>query len=222
MKKIFVSLLAVLMTLTVLIPCTLSVNAGFFWLLLAALSLSIYNLLQRKLTKTYTALQENKLPVVLSVLGVICAVLSIIGIALKFYFAAALLIPCAVLIAIAVAQGTKSKTQAQSLISRYGSSDPERWKRLAQEHNRIQKDYLSQSRQWQTDREHLLQRQAALQEKAKAFHQYGTAQDGVDYVRKCLRNLDALDSARREALRSENHFKTNCNNDNRKTQFPKQ
>lgn len=34
-----------------------SINIGLLWLLLAALSLSIYNLLQRKLTKTYTALQ---------------------------------------------------------------------------------------------------------------------------------------------------------------------
>lgn len=42
-----------------LMNSTLSVNAGFFWLLLAALSLSIYNLLQRKLTKTYTALQTS-------------------------------------------------------------------------------------------------------------------------------------------------------------------
>ncbi|MEN6411846.1 MAG: DMT family transporter [Veillonellales bacterium] len=36
-----------------------STNTGLFWLLLAALALSIYNLLQRKLTKTYTALQTS-------------------------------------------------------------------------------------------------------------------------------------------------------------------
>lgn len=42
-----------------LMNSTLSVNGGFFWLLLAALSLSIYNLLQRKLTQTYTALQAS-------------------------------------------------------------------------------------------------------------------------------------------------------------------
>ena len=34
-----------------------SVNRGLFWLFFAALSLSIYNLLQRKLTKTYDSLQ---------------------------------------------------------------------------------------------------------------------------------------------------------------------
>lgn len=37
----------------------LSVNKGLLWLFLAALALSIYNLLQRKLTKTYTALQTS-------------------------------------------------------------------------------------------------------------------------------------------------------------------
>ena len=36
-----------------------SVNIGILWLLAAALSLSIYNLTQRKLTKTYTALQST-------------------------------------------------------------------------------------------------------------------------------------------------------------------
>ena len=37
----------------------LSINRGLLWLFLAALALSIYNLLQRKLTKTYTALQTS-------------------------------------------------------------------------------------------------------------------------------------------------------------------
>lgn len=36
-----------------------SINIGLVWLLLAAMGLSIYNLLQRKLTKTYTALQTS-------------------------------------------------------------------------------------------------------------------------------------------------------------------
>lgn len=36
-----------------------SVNAGLLWLLLAAFVLSVYNLLQRRLTKTYTALQAT-------------------------------------------------------------------------------------------------------------------------------------------------------------------
>ena len=36
-----------------------SVNGGLFWLILAALSLSVYNLLQRKLTKTYSAMQPS-------------------------------------------------------------------------------------------------------------------------------------------------------------------
>ncbi|MCI9376583.1 MAG: DMT family transporter, partial [Oscillibacter sp.] len=34
-----------------------SVNRGLFWLFFAALSLSVYNLIQRKLTKTYDSLQ---------------------------------------------------------------------------------------------------------------------------------------------------------------------
>lgn len=37
----------------------LSINTGLLWLVLAALALSAYNLLQRKLTKTYTALQTS-------------------------------------------------------------------------------------------------------------------------------------------------------------------
>lgn len=36
-----------------------SINPGLIWLLLAALALSTYNLLQRKLTTTYTALQTS-------------------------------------------------------------------------------------------------------------------------------------------------------------------
>lgn len=42
-----------------LMNSTFSVNTGLLWLLLAALALSIYNLLQRKLTKSYTALQAS-------------------------------------------------------------------------------------------------------------------------------------------------------------------
>ena len=38
---------------------TFSLNHGVLWLLLAALFLSLYNLLQRRLTKTYTALQTS-------------------------------------------------------------------------------------------------------------------------------------------------------------------
>ncbi len=38
---------------------TFTVNGGVLWLLLAALSLSAYNLLQRKLTKTYSAFQSS-------------------------------------------------------------------------------------------------------------------------------------------------------------------
>lgn len=37
----------------------LSINIGLVWLLLAALALSLYNLLQRRLTKTYSALQTS-------------------------------------------------------------------------------------------------------------------------------------------------------------------
>ncbi|MBE6995602.1 MAG: DMT family transporter [Ruminococcaceae bacterium] len=40
-----------------LMNSTFSVNAGLLWLLLAALALGIYNLLQRKLTQTYSPLQ---------------------------------------------------------------------------------------------------------------------------------------------------------------------
>ena len=42
----------------------LSINKGLFWLFLAALALSAYNLLQRKLTKTYTALQASTYSIV--------------------------------------------------------------------------------------------------------------------------------------------------------------
>ena len=42
-----------------LLNSSFSVNTGLLWLFLAALSLSVYNLLQRKLTTAYTALQTS-------------------------------------------------------------------------------------------------------------------------------------------------------------------
>lgn len=42
-----------------LMNSTFSVNTGLFWLFAAALALSVYNLIQRKLTKEYTALQAS-------------------------------------------------------------------------------------------------------------------------------------------------------------------
>jgi drug/metabolite transporter (DMT)-like permease len=46
-------------TVLTLMNSTFSLNTGLLWLLLAALALSIYNLLQRKLTRQYTALQAS-------------------------------------------------------------------------------------------------------------------------------------------------------------------
>lgn len=45
--------------LLTLVNGVFTVNKGIFWLLLAAVSLSTYNLLQRRLTKVYTALQTT-------------------------------------------------------------------------------------------------------------------------------------------------------------------
>lgn len=42
-----------------LLPGGLSVNGGLVWMFLAALALSVYNLLQRKLTRRYSALQTS-------------------------------------------------------------------------------------------------------------------------------------------------------------------
>ncbi len=42
-----------------LMNSSFSVNSGLFWLLAAALALSVYNLLQRHLTRSYTALQAS-------------------------------------------------------------------------------------------------------------------------------------------------------------------
>ena len=42
-----------------LLNSSLSLNSGLFWLILGALELSCYNLIQRKLTKRYTALQAS-------------------------------------------------------------------------------------------------------------------------------------------------------------------
>ncbi|HQL37501.1 MAG TPA: DMT family transporter [Bacillota bacterium] len=46
-------------TVLTLMNDVLSINIGLLWLFLAALALSLYNLLQRKLTKTYSALQTT-------------------------------------------------------------------------------------------------------------------------------------------------------------------
>ena len=46
-------------TVLTLMNDVLSINIGLLWLFLAALALSLYNLLQRKLTKTYSALQAS-------------------------------------------------------------------------------------------------------------------------------------------------------------------
>ena len=45
--------------LLTLLNSSLSLNSGLFWLILGALELSCYNLIQRKLTKRYTALQAS-------------------------------------------------------------------------------------------------------------------------------------------------------------------
>ena len=52
-------------TVLTLMNSTFSINTGLLWLFLAALALSLYNLLQRKLTKTYTALQASAYSIIL-------------------------------------------------------------------------------------------------------------------------------------------------------------
>ena len=46
-------------TVLTLMNSVFSVNTGLLWLFLAALALSVYNLIQRRLTKNYTALQAS-------------------------------------------------------------------------------------------------------------------------------------------------------------------
>lgn len=46
----------------------LSVNTGVFWLLLAALSLSVYNIIQKQLTQKYTSLQVSVYSILLGTL----------------------------------------------------------------------------------------------------------------------------------------------------------
>lgn len=100
-----------------------SMNIGILWLLLASLALSVYSLLQRKLTKTYTAMQTTTYSIFFgTLLLAIFAPTSIGEIsqapAIQFFYVAILGICCG---AIAYVSWSKafSKAEQASQVSNY-------------------------------------------------------------------------------------------------------
>lgn len=100
-----------------------SVNTGLLWLLVAALALSIYNLLQRKLTKTYTPLQASAFSIFFGTLMLAvfapAAVDEIVRAPVVQYFYIAVLGICSSAIAYVSWAKAFSKAEKTSQVSNY-------------------------------------------------------------------------------------------------------
>ena len=96
----------------------------------------------------------------------------------------------------------------RTLLDKYGSTEPDGWVARATAYGRSQNEYILTQARWQTAQSEFSQRQEALRCKLQSETNGEDLQKRMDRVAQCLRNLDALEVARREMLRAENHAKT--------------
>ena len=117
----------------------------------------------------------------------------------------ALFLVCAALAAVSFVMRNR---RIQSLCSKYGSGEPSDWSARATAYGHTQNQYLLSMARWQTAQEDFRQRQDAFRQKLQLEAAGEDLQEGLDRIARSVRNLDALDVARREMLRAESHAKT--------------
>ncbi len=115
------------------------------------------------------------------------------------------ILPAAACLICAYILNTKNKKRLADLAAHYGSADPQDWRALAAEYARSHRESLTCSQQWMAQQEQYRQQQARLAEKAQTMTCGSSLQAALSQVQEALHQLDAMDAARRELLRTENH-----------------
>jgi len=92
--------------------------------------------------------------------------------------------------------------------SKYGNADPEQWIARAIAYKQSHDTYTLAQARWQTSQSDFLQRQEDFRKKLQGETGGADLEQILDRVTQSLRNLDALEVARREMLRAENHAAT--------------
>ena len=96
----------------------------------------------------------------------------------------------------------------QALIHKHGSSQPDDWTERAVAYGNAQNTYLLALERWKTAQEEFLQRKNTFQQRLQAETGGKDLQDEILRLTQSLRDLDALEAARREMRRAENHAQT--------------
>ena len=159
---------------------------------------------------TYEKAKKDIRPVILAICslallaGFILCLLPISGSVAPICLGA-LFFVCAALAAVSFVMRNR---RIQSLCSKYGSGEPSDWSARATAYGHMQNQYLLSMARWQTAQEDFRQRQDAFRQKLQLEAAGEDLQEGLDRIARSVRNLDALDVARREMLRAESHAKT--------------
>ena len=96
----------------------------------------------------------------------------------------------------------------QALIRKYGSSQPDDWTRRAVAYGNAQNTYQLALARWKAAQEEFMQRKNAFQQRLQSETGGKDLQSETLRITQSLRDLDALEAARREMLRAENHAQT--------------
>ena len=96
----------------------------------------------------------------------------------------------------------------QALTAKYGSDDPQQWLVRSAAYKRSQESYILALARWQTSQEELCKRQEAFRQKLATHTDGAEPEQVLARVTQSLRDLDALEAARREMLRAQNHMET--------------
>lgn len=155
--------------------------------------------------RCYSDARGDKMPVILGIAGIIAIIAAVVCILIQISLGAICLLPGALFFILAALRAGKNKRLCDRLATQYGANDPNIWIQQAQQHARSRNAYDVLVQQWHTNHAQLQQRQADLSQKIESCAPNGNLQEALEQARQALRNLDALDLARREMLRAESH-----------------
>ncbi|MBQ6839190.1 MAG: AAA family ATPase [Oscillospiraceae bacterium] len=96
----------------------------------------------------------------------------------------------------------------QQLQNKYSSTDPEQWSARVTAYKHSHDSYALTYARWETSQADFRQRQEAFRHKLQTETDGTDLQKTMERIAQSLRNLDALEVARREMLRAENHAAT--------------
>ena len=161
----------------------------------------------RKDAQEYTAAANTRKLIPLLVLGfVLLAAAAAVAIFLEPFFALIPLGLTMLIVAIYFAQWTKTCRITEKYVEKYGSSDPELWQSLAQQHRERQENYRLEQATYRDSVNDLEVRMMVLRNRQTSLCGSQEPEEMMRHWQIVIAKWDAYHAARREAISAQNHF----------------